>query len=92
MHDKARSLTRLKKIAGQVEGVGRMLEEDRYCIDVLIQLAAVRAGLGKVAEEILENHLHTCVVRAISSGDPSERERVVKELMDVLRRSSAVLR
>jgi DNA-binding FrmR family transcriptional regulator len=87
-----RTLTRLKRIAGQVEGVMRMVEEERYCIDVLTQIAAVQAALGKVGEEVLERHLQTCVVRAMESGEAVERERVVAELMKLLTQSSSLLR
>jgi DNA-binding FrmR family transcriptional regulator len=87
-----RTITRLKRIAGQVEGVMRMVEEDRYCVDVLTQIAAVQAALSKVGEEVLERHLKTCVVRAMESGDLTERERVVGELMKLLTQSSSLLR
>lgn len=87
-----RTMTRLKRIAGQVEGVMRMIEEDRYCIDVLTQIAAVQAALGKVGEEVLERHLQTCVVKAMESGNTDERDRVVAELMALLTRSSSLLR
>lgn len=87
-----RTITRLKRITGQVEGVMRMVQEDRYCVDVLIQVAAAQAALAKVGQEVLERHLQTCVARAMQSGDPSERERVVAELMDLMTRSSSLLR
>ena len=89
---KKRTLTRLKRIAGQVEGLMRMIEEDRYCIDVLTQVSAVQAALGKVGEEVLERHLQTCVAHAMASGDPAERDRVVSELIALLNRSSSLLR
>lgn len=87
-----RTITRLKRIGGQVDGVIRMIEDDRYCIDVLTQIAAVQAALGKVGHEVLERHMQTCVAQAMESGDPAERERVVQELMDVLQRSSSIVR
>jgi DNA-binding FrmR family transcriptional regulator len=89
---KKRTMTRLKRIAGQVEGLQRMIDEDRYCIDVLTQVAAVQAALGRVGQEVLERHLQTCVAKAMESGDVGERERVVQELMGVLQRSSGLLR
>lgn len=89
---KKRTTTRLKRIGGQVDGLIRMVDEDRYCIDVLTQISAVQAALAKVGHEVLERHLHTCVARAMASGDVGERERVVGELMDLLARSSALLR
>ena len=87
-----RTITRLKRITGQVEGVMRMVQEDRYCVDVLIQIAAAQAALAKVGQEVLERHLQTCVAKAMASGDPSERDRVVAELMDLMTRSSSLLR
>jgi len=89
---KKRTLTRLKRIAGQVEGLMRMIEDDRYCIDVLTQISAAQAALGKVGEEVLERHLQTCVAHAMTSGDPADRDRVVAELMELLTRSSSLLR
>jgi DNA-binding FrmR family transcriptional regulator len=87
-----RTITRLKRVGGQVDGVIRMIEEDRYCIDVLTQIAAVQAALAKVGHEVLERHFHTCVAEAMESGELTERERVVQELMDVLQRSSSLIR
>lgn len=84
---KSSCLNRLKRIEGQVRGVSKMLEEDRYCIDVLTQLSAVRAALRKVEEEVLADHLRHCVEDAILSGDKDEQRRKVSELVDVLGRS-----
>ncbi len=76
-------LARLRKIEGQIRGLQRMLEDDRYCIDVLTQVAAARQGLNRVGLTILERHLRGCVVDAIKTG---EEERAVKELNQVLLR------
>lgn len=76
---------RLRRIEGQVAGVTRMVEEDRYCIDVLHQLRAVRAALQKAEEEILRDHMHPCVASALRSNDQSEKERKVDELIKVVR-------
>ncbi len=89
---KKRTVTRLKRIGGQVDGVLRMIEEDRYCIDILTQIAAAQAALGKVGEEVLERHMKTCVREAMESGDEGERNRVVAEIMTLLSRSSSLLR
>jgi CsoR family transcriptional regulator, copper-sensing transcriptional repressor len=78
---------RLNRIEGQVRGLARMLDEDRYCIDVVTQIAAVRAALGRVEEEILRDHVAHCVEHAIKSGNTAEQRRKVSELMDVLARS-----
>jgi DNA-binding FrmR family transcriptional regulator len=77
---------RLKRIEGQVRGIARMIEEDRYCIDVLIQLRAARAALRRVEDEVLNDHVAHCVEGAIASGDGAEQRRKVQELMTVLTR------
>ena len=79
---------RLNRIEGQVRGLSRMVEEDRYCIDIVTQIAAVRAALRRVEEEILRDHIAHCVEHAIVSGDAAEQRRKIAELMDVLGRSS----
>jgi CsoR family transcriptional regulator, copper-sensing transcriptional repressor len=81
-------LKRLQRIEGQVRGLARMVEEDRYCIDVVTQVSAVRAALRAVEEEILRDHAATCVEHAISSGNKAEQRRKVAELMEVLARSN----
>jgi len=78
---------RLSRIEGQVRGLARMVETDRYCIDIVTQLSAVRAALGRVEEEILRDHVAHCVESAIRSGNAAEQRRKVAELMDVLARS-----
>ena len=88
MEQKKRILNRLKSIEGHVRGVQRMIEEDKYCIDILKQTLAVQRALDKVNALILENHLETCVTTAIQGDDPSERERVITELLDVFETSS----
>ena len=84
---KATSLKRLKRIEGQVRGVARMVEQDRYCIDVVTQIGAVRAALRKVEEEVLRDHVGHCVEGAIASGNKGEQRRKITELMDVLGRA-----
>lgn len=83
----ASCLKRLSRIEGQVRGLARMVEQDRYCIDVVTQVSAVRAALRRVEEEILRDHVAHCVEHAIASGDAREQRRKVKELMDVLARA-----
>ena len=78
---------RLSRIEGQVRGLARMVEQDRYCIDIVTQLSAVRAALGRVEEEILRDHVAHCVEGAIRSGNAAEQRRKVAELMDVLARA-----
>ena len=73
---------RLKKIAGQINGIDKMLDEGRYCIDVLQQIMAARAALNKVALIIIESHAKSCVVTAIKEN---RAEQSINELMDVLK-------
>jgi CsoR family transcriptional regulator, copper-sensing transcriptional repressor len=85
---KAATLKRLGRIEGQVRGLARMVEHDRYCIDIVTQIAAVRAALRRAEEEILRDHVAHCVEHAIKSGDKSNQRRKVAELMDVMGRAS----
>ena len=84
---KAACLKRLGRIEGQVRGLARMVEADRYCIDIVTQISAVRAALRRVEEEILHDHVGHCVEGAIASGNKSEQRKKVAELMDVLGRA-----
>ena len=83
---KAGCLKRLSRIEGQVRGLQRMLQEDRYCIDVVTQLRAVEAALRKVEDEVLHDHVAHCVEHAIAGGDAKQQRIKVAELMDVLGR------
>ena len=83
---KKAQLARLGRIEGQVRGVARMLEEDRYCIDVINQVRAVRAALDKVEQEILHDHLQHCVAHAFHGGSERERQTKIDELIEVLDR------
>jgi DNA-binding FrmR family transcriptional regulator len=84
---KSSCLKRLSRIEGQVRGLARMLEEDRYCIDVVTQISAVSAALRRVEDEILRDHVAHCVEHAIAAGDAKEQRRKVAELMGVLMRA-----
>lgn len=77
-------ITRLRKIEGQVRGLIGMIEDERYCIDVMTQIHAVKAALTKVESEILKDHVATCVEEAIASGDAAEQRQKFAELVDVL--------
>lgn len=81
---------RLKSIEGHVRGVEKMVEDGVYCIDVLRQIQAVHAALNKVSTLILDNHLNTCVVTAIRSEDPAERERVLSEIAEIFEAAKKV--
>jgi DNA-binding FrmR family transcriptional regulator len=85
---KSTCLTRLARIEGQVRGLSRMIEDERYCIDIVTQIAAVRAALRGVEEEVLRDHIAHCVEHAIVSGNAAEQRRLIAELMDVLGRSA----
>jgi DNA-binding FrmR family transcriptional regulator len=84
---KASSLKRLSRIEGQVRGLSRMVEDDRYCIDIVTQIAAVRAALRRLEEEVLRDHVGHCVEHAIASGDKAEQRQKIEELMAVVSRA-----
>lgn len=86
--NKPKLLNRLNRIGGQVGGIARMVEEDRYCIDVLTQLQAVRAALSRVETEMLKDHLDHCITAAIEGGDPAEQRQKANELIQLLDRSN----
>jgi len=77
------AIHRLKSVAGHVNGIVKMLEQDRYCIDVIKQIQATQTALSRVSEAILDAHLRTCVTTAILDDDPAERERVLSEVIEV---------
>ncbi|GGI30732.1 MULTISPECIES: metal-sensitive transcriptional regulator [Bradyrhizobium] len=78
---------RLGRIEGQVRGLSKMVEEDRYCIDIVTQISAVRAALRRVEEEILKDHVAHCVEHAIASGDKADQREKIAELMAVIGRA-----
>ncbi|MFD2707116.1 metal-sensitive transcriptional regulator [Salibacterium lacus] len=80
---KQQMLNRLKRIEGQVRGVHNMVEDDRYCVDILNQIAAIQSAVNKVSVQLMEDHTHHCVSNAIESG---EGEESINELMDVMKR------
>lgn len=85
---KAKTLARLRRIEGQVQGVQRMLEDDKYCVDILLQLAAVQGALGQVQKLVLGQHIESCVADAIRSGDSRDRQKKIDELLEVFTRFS----
>ena len=84
---KASVQKRLGRIEGQVRGLSKMVDEDRYCIDIVTQVAAVRAALRRVEEEILRDHVAHCVEHAIASGNKADQRRKIEELMNVVGRA-----
>ncbi|MFQ5739846.1 MAG: metal-sensitive transcriptional regulator [Acidobacteriota bacterium] len=77
---------RLNRIEGQVAGIRRMIEEGKYCVDILLQISAAQAALGQVGKIVLGRHIETCVFEAMSSGDEIERRTKIEELMEVFSR------
>jgi DNA-binding FrmR family transcriptional regulator len=88
--DKEALVRRLHRIEGQVRGVERMVEEDRYCIDVLTQIAAVNTALESLAFRILDDHVNDCVAGALASGDPDEAATKSTELLEAVHRFARV--
>jgi DNA-binding FrmR family transcriptional regulator len=84
------ALRRLKSIEGHVRGIERMVEDNAYCIDIIRQIQAVQAALGKVNNQILDNHLNSCLITAVRGDNPEERERVLKEISDVFAASKKI--
>jgi DNA-binding FrmR family transcriptional regulator len=80
--NKQQLLNRLKRVEGQVRGIHQMVENDRYCVDILHQISAIQSAMNKVSLALLEDHTHHCVVKAIKGQDG---ESAIKELMDVMK-------
>ena len=80
-------LTRLRRIEGQVRGLQKMVDEERYCADVLTQVSSVQEALRGVGRSLLHNHLKHCATQAIRSGDPGQADAMYDELMDLMSRS-----
>ena len=83
---------RLRRIEGQTKGIARMVEEDRYCIDVLLQLQAAQSAMTQVARIVFESHMHSCVRAALESDDADEAHEKVDEVLDMFARYSQLLR
>ena len=89
--DKKKLRVRLRRIGGQVEAVSRMIDDDEYCVDILMQLSAATGALGKVGQIVLENHLKTCVQEAMTEGKQADREKKLQELVDLFRKYANVI-
>lgn len=85
-YDKAALTKRLHRIEGQVRGIERMVEDDRYCIDILTQIAAVNTALESLAFKVLDEHVNHCVADALASGDPEDAARKSEELLAAVQR------
>ena len=86
-NSKTSSQKRLARIEGQVRGISKMLAEDRYCIDIITQIDAVKAALNRVEDEILRDHVSHCVEHAIASGDKADQRQKIAELIEVFGRA-----
>jgi DNA-binding FrmR family transcriptional regulator len=83
---RGKALGRLRRIEGQVQGIQRMVEEDKYCVDILLQLTAVQGAVEQVQRLLLGRHIESCVADAIRSGSTRDRQRKMDELLDVFAR------
>jgi DNA-binding FrmR family transcriptional regulator len=81
-------LARLRRVEGQVAGIQRMVDDEKYCVDVLLQVRAAQAALGKIGQMILASHIECCVAEAFESGTERERHRKIDELVEVFGRYS----
>ncbi|MEP2682644.1 MAG: metal-sensitive transcriptional regulator [Sulfitobacter sp.] len=86
--NKEKTLDRLSRLEGQVRGIAKMVEADRYCMDILAQTAAIRSAVLGVEKLVLENHAQHCVEAAIASGDPEEQRAKFEELIGLLQKAS----
>ena len=82
-------LPRLKRVEGQIRGISKMVEEERYCVDILTQLKAVKAALKSLEANILEEHLNHCVHKAVSSGNSKESKEMVSEIIKLVKKASS---
>ncbi len=89
-HDHRENIQRLKIVEGHIRGIQRMLEDDKYCIDIIGQIQAVQAALNKISANILNNHLNSCLLTAIQGDDPTERTRVLNEITEVFETANKV--
>jgi DNA-binding FrmR family transcriptional regulator len=85
---KRKAFLRLRRIEGQVQGVQRMLEDDKYCVDVLMQIAAIQGALEQVSKIVMTRHIESCVVDSLRPGSERERARKIEELFRVFSRHS----
>ena len=85
---KADLLRRLKSTAGHIKGIEKMVADDAYCIDIISQVQAVQAALNKINVQILDDHLHSCVITAVRGDDATERERMLDEFAGVFEKST----
>jgi len=83
-NDKEAIIKRLSRIEGQVKGIQKMVEDERYCVDILVQISAIRSAINRVGNIILENHIKGCVSNSIKKGDTEESDELISELMETI--------
>jgi len=83
---KGKVLARLRRISGQVDGIARMVDEDRYCVDLMLQLASAQAALAQAGKLVLRSHVETCVADVLACGKLAERKQKVEDLMQIVTR------
>ncbi|MCO8124274.1 metal-sensitive transcriptional regulator [Stieleria sp. TO1_6] len=86
--EKTKFANRMRRISGQVNAVQRMIEDDQYCVDVMMQISAVTGALNKVSELLMQEHLKSCVRQAMENGDEADRDQKLEELLNVFRKYS----
>jgi len=84
------AIARLKTAEGHIRGIQRMVDEDAYCIDIIRQIQAVQGSLNKVSTMLLEGHLNSCLIGAVRGEDPDERERSLREIVEVFEAATKV--
>lgn len=84
VNDKEALIKRLKRIEGQVKGIQNMVEEERYCVDILVQISAIRSAINKVGTLILDNHVKGCVMSSIKNDDTEQAEETIDELINTI--------
>lgn len=87
---KTKASARLKRIEGQVAGIGRMIEDEKYCVDILLQISAAMSALGQVGKIVLGRHIETCVAEAMTTGSEAERYLKIQELLEVFTRYGGI--
>ncbi len=80
-------LKRTKRIEGQVRGIGKMIEEQRYCVDIITQIKAIKSALASLEVQIVEDHMNDCVAKGVAKGSARERTKLLKELVDLMKRT-----
>ncbi len=83
---KQRALARLRRVEGQIQGVQRMVDEDKYCVDIMLQISAIQGALEQVSKILMTRHIESCVLDSVKAGTERERSRKIEELIDVCSR------